>query len=107
MTHSLGLYESATNPLIIKHRVYILYFPVLPLQKEFSAASGWTTSGAAVETGCMIEKHVSLCMHSQVQYEVTSPDFISPEKLLKQWKELLLGMLRSGDFRLRQDGSVT
>ncbi|KAK2889504.1 hypothetical protein Q8A67_014879 [Cirrhinus molitorella] len=92
MTHSLGLCGSATNPLIIKHRV--LHFPGLPLQKEFSAASGWTTSGAAVETGCMIEKHVSRCMHSQVRYEVTSPDFISPEKLLKQWKELLLGTLR-------------
>lgn len=55
MTHSLGLCESATNPLIIKPGV--LHFPVLPLQKEFSGASGWTsTSGPAVET----EKHVSL-----------------------------------------------
>ncbi len=60
-----------------------------------------------METGRMIEKHDSRHMHSQVRYEVTSPDFISPEKLLKQWKELLLGTLRSGDFRLRQDGSIT
>lgn len=60
-----------------------------------------------METGCMIEKHGSQRMHSQVRFEVTSPDFINLEKLLKQWKELLLGMLRSGDFRLRQDGSIT
>lgn len=97
MTHSLGLCESATNPLIIKPGV--LHFPVLSLQKEFSGACGWT-SGPAVETEF-------LCMYSLVQHEVTSSDFISPEKLLKQWKELLLGTLRSGDFRLRQDGSIT
>ncbi len=48
-------------------------------------------------------KHGSRRMHSQI----SSLDFINPENLLKQRKELLLGTLRSCDFRLRQDGSIT